>query len=451
MPTLRRFFSSLFALVLITAAACGGSTEPVVTEPPPDPSGHGGGLVSPGTEGEQVDITEERVLLEVGAPAPDFLALDQHGRRHTLAEHRGRPVVVYFYPRDGTPGCTQEACAFRDKWSRITDAGAALYGISTDSVESHRAFAEQHALPFPLLADPEQHILDRFGVTSTNGRSLRVTFVVGPDGRISHVFPDVDPAVHSTEVLQALASVPPTPARTHLHSVVTAQDRSGDDRALDAGRRPEALLAFFGIEEGMRVAELFAGGGYTAELLARAVGPQGRVYAQNSRVVLERFARQPWAARLRQRVMRNVTRLDRELDRPFPPNVRNLDTVLFLLAYHDAVWLETDRAAMNRAIFEALKPGGVYGIVDHAAAPGRGTEDAQTLHRIERSTLVAEVEAAGFVLAAEAYFLSNPDDPHDWNASPSQAGERRGASDRFVLRFVKPADPPAEGGEPAAP
>jgi predicted methyltransferase len=112
--------------------------------------------------------------------------------------------------------------------------------------------------------------------------------------------------------------------------------------------------------------------------------------------------------------------------------------VVFILAYHDTVWMETDRAAMNREIFEALRPGGVYGIVDHAAAPGHGVEDARTLHRIEREIVVAEVTAAGFELADEASFLANPDDAHDWNAAPSAAGERRGTSDRFVLLFRKP-------------
>jgi predicted methyltransferase len=137
--------------------------------------------------------------------------------------------------------------------------------------------------------------------------------------------------------------------------------------------------------------------------------------------------------------MAPVMRVDRELDDPLPEEARDLDAVLFVLAYHDTVWMETDRAAMNRAIFEALRPGGVYGIVDHAAAEGRGVEDAQTLHRIERDVVVREAEAAGFVLDGEARFLENPDDAHDWSAAPSAAGDRRGRSDRFVLRFVKPA------------
>jgi predicted methyltransferase len=113
--------------------------------------------------------------------------------------------------------------------------------------------------------------------------------------------------------------------------------------------------------------------------------------------------------------------------------------VIFILSYHDSVWMNADRAAMNRSIFEALRPGGVYGVIDHAAAAGHGTNDTQTFHRIERSVVIDEVTAAGFVLEEEGDFLANPDDTHDWNASPSSAGERRGTSDRFVLRFRKPS------------
>lgn len=223
-----------------------------------------------------------------------------------------------------------------------------------------------------------------------------------------------------------------------LRAVVDAPDRSAADRALDAGRHPAETLAFFRVRPGQRVAELFAGGGYTAELLARAVGPDGRVFGQNNRFALERFAEAPWSARLATPVMRNVTRVDRELDAPLPPEATDLDAVFFLLSYHDTVWMQTDRAAMNRAIFTALRPGGVYAIIDHSAAAGHGVADAQTLHRIEQPTLVAEVLAAGFRLDGEADFMRNGSDARDWSASPRTAAERRGTSDRFVLRFVRP-------------
>ena len=207
---------------------------------------------------------------------------------------------------------------------------------------------------------------------------------------------------------------------------------------LDAGRHPAELLTFAGIIRGMKVAELGAGGGYTAELLARAVGPSGEVYGQNSPFMLERFAEGPWSARLKKPVMAKVVRVDREFDDPLPREVNDLDAVLLVLFYHDTVWMKTNRAGMNRAIFDALKPGGAFVVVDHSARAGRGVEDAKSLHRIEEGVVLREVQAAGFRLEMTGDFLRNPEDSRDWNASPRSAGERRGTSDRFALRFVKP-------------
>jgi predicted methyltransferase len=221
-------------------------------------------------------------------------------------------------------------------------------------------------------------------------------------------------------------------------AAVTASDRSEADRALDAGRRPAELLAFAGIEPGMRVAELGAGGGYTTELLARAVGSRGVVYGQNSPMILERFAEKPWSERLAKPVMKSVVRVDRDFDDPLPTDVRDLDVVLINLFYHDTVWMGVDRARMNRAVYAALRPGGAYVVVDHSGKLGSGTTETQTLHRIEESVVRKEVEAAGFRLATTADFLRNPEDRRDWSASPRTAGERRGTSDRFVLRFEKP-------------
>jgi predicted methyltransferase len=188
----------------------------------------------------------------------------------------------------------------------------------------------------------------------------------------------------------------------------------------------------------MRVAELGAGGGYTTELLARAVGPTGRVYGQNPKFVLERFAEKPWSERLAKPVNAPVVRVDREFDDPLPPEARDLDAVLIVLFYHDTVWLETDRARMNASVLAALKSGGIYGVIDHSARPGTGTGDTKSLHRIEESVLVSEILKAGFVLDAEAGFMRNPADARDWNASPTAAGARRGTADRFVLKFRKP-------------
>jgi len=231
----------------------------------------------------------------------------------------------------------------------------------------------------------------------------------------------------------AIAEAPTGPA-----AVVAAPDRSDADRALDAGRFPAETLAFFDIRPGMRVGELGAGGGYTTELLARMVGPTGRVYGQNPKFILERFAEKPWSERLAKPVNAPVLRVDREFDDPLPPGAKDLDAVLIVLFYHDTVWLETDRVRMNASVFAALKSGGIYGVIDHSARPGTGTKDAKGLHRIEETVLVSEIEKAGFKLDAEAEFMRNPDDPRDWNASPLAAGKKRGTADRFVLKFRKP-------------
>jgi len=220
--------------------------------------------------------------------------------------------------------------------------------------------------------------------------------------------------------------------------LVAAPDRTEADRRLDPGRHPAELLAFFGVGPGLRVAELGAGSGYTTELLARAVRPNGTVYGQNSPFILKRFAQSPWRERLARPPMQGVVRLDRPFDDPFPPDVRDLDQVWIILFYHDTVWMKADRAKMNRAVFDALRPGGVYAVVDHSGRPGTDATETETLHRIEESTVKQEIEAAGFVLDAESSILRNPADTRDWNASPRAAGERRGSSDRFVLRYVKP-------------
>ncbi len=143
-------------------------------------------------------------LLAVRARAPEFSAPDQDGHTRSLLEFRGRPVVLYFYPRDGTPGGTREACAFRDAWDRIAAAGGQVVGVSMDDVASHARFAREHRLQFPLLSDTSGDILRRYGVRSFLGMASRVTFIVDSRGVIARVYPNVDPAVHVDEVIAAL-------------------------------------------------------------------------------------------------------------------------------------------------------------------------------------------------------------------------------------------------------
>jgi thioredoxin-dependent peroxiredoxin len=146
-------------------------------------------------------------LLTVGAAAPDLRGEDQTGTVQRLSSERGHPVVVYFYPKDGTPGCTREACAFRDAWARFEAAGVRVWGVSADSRESHARFAREQNLTFPLLADPELRWASAFGVGTTMGMTHRVTFLVDPAGRIAKVYPEVDPAVHADEVLADAAAL----------------------------------------------------------------------------------------------------------------------------------------------------------------------------------------------------------------------------------------------------
>jgi predicted methyltransferase len=235
---------------------------------------------------------------------------------------------------------------------------------------------------------------------------------------------------------QEPATAPPPPASPQ-QKIVDAEDRTDDDRALDPGRHPAELLAFLGLKTGARVAEIGAGTGYTTELLARDVGAKGKVWAQNPPGLLK-FVGKKWDERLTHPAMKNVIRVDRELDSPLPAEARGLDAVVNVLIYHDTVWLEADRTKMNRAVFTALKKGGEYVVIDHSAAEGHGTNDVKTLHRIEESTVVQEVEKAGFKRAGSADFLRNAGDARDWNDAPGASADKRGTSDRFVIRFVKP-------------
>jgi len=143
-------------------------------------------------------------VLPVGATAPDVTGVDRAGETHSLSESRGKPAVVYFYPKDGTPGCTTEACAFRDTWSRFSERGVVVFGVSRDSADSHAKFLEEHALPFPLVADESGRIQAAYGVPSRLGMAARVTFLVDQHGRIAKVWPNVDPGVHADEVLETI-------------------------------------------------------------------------------------------------------------------------------------------------------------------------------------------------------------------------------------------------------
>jgi len=146
----------------------------------------------------------------VGAPAPEFELADQDGQLHSLEDYRNQWVVLYFYPKDGTPGCTTEACEFRDNIFAFRDLNAQILGVSLDDAESHKAFAENHGLPFPLLADIEGEISATYGVkTRMFGMTVakRQTFIIGPDGKIAKHYVSVKPDEHSAEILADLKAL----------------------------------------------------------------------------------------------------------------------------------------------------------------------------------------------------------------------------------------------------
>lgn len=158
-----------------------------------------------------------RKELSVGDPAPDFTALalggsyGTEGRQVSLRDFAGKTLVLYFYPKDDTPGCTVQACGLRDRWPDFSRVDAELFGVSTDSEQSHRAFIERHGLPFPLLSDEEKTMVGDYGVwveKSMYGKTFmgteRSTFVIGPDGCISAIFRRVKPEGHAEQVLEVL-------------------------------------------------------------------------------------------------------------------------------------------------------------------------------------------------------------------------------------------------------
>lgn len=229
-------------------------------------------------------------------------------------------------------------------------------------------------------------------------------------------------------LLLAIGILAAHPARAQdFTALVAAPDRTEADRQTDAKRNPVALLSFIAPRPGWLVLDMAAGGGYSTELMARAVAPNGKVFAQTSR------ESEKLAARLKTPAMAGVVEMVRPFDDLADPSLRNLDLVTFFFGYHDTTFLPVDRARMNKAMFDALKPGGLLVIADHSALPEEGATVGKTLHRIAEKTVRDEVEAAGFVFVAGADFLRHPEDTRTnvvfRNPTPV---------DEFVLKFRKP-------------
>lgn len=226
-------------------------------------------------------------------------------------------------------------------------------------------------------------------------------------------------------------------SRPDYAALIAATDRDEADRAIDRRRKQPQLLAFTEVRPGMRVLDMGAGGGYTTELLARAVGKTGQVLAHNTPEMNPR-GRERITERLKKPLLQTVQAVFRPYDDPLPEGTARLDLITFFFAYHDVTFMKVDREQMNRRLFEALKPGGMLIIADHSARPGAGDSVARTLHRIEESFVRKELEQAGFRLLEQGQFLRNPDDLRDENVNRSKT-----PADEFVLKFVRPKKPDA--------
>jgi predicted methyltransferase len=267
---------------------------------------------------------------------------------------------------------------------------------------------------------------------------------VGPKGgatpaaRTAAIAPTPPPPMLAQESKPVVAvAAMPVAVSAEVQAMVSASDRTDADRALDAGRKPGETLMFFELKPGMRVAEIGAGRGYTTELIARAVGPTGTVYAQNPPAFLASFLKTAVPERMARPINAKVIAAARDFAAPLPDDAKNLDEVVSVAIYHDIVGMDVDRHAMNQAIFKALKPGGVYVVIDSSARAGAGISEVKTLHRIDEAFVRSELEAAGFKVESAGAFLRNPLDARDWDSSPAAAGVKRGTSDRFALRFIK--------------
>ena len=157
-----------------------------------------------------IDAAASAAEVAVGEVPPDFRLQDQNGQWHTLAQHKGQWIALYFYPKDDTPGCTKEACAFRDNIFAFEELGAIILGVSLDDVKSHAEFAKKYSLPFPLLADTDGKVAEKYGVLNNLGVikiAKRQSFLIGPDGRVVKHYDKVDAEKHSAEVLADLKAL----------------------------------------------------------------------------------------------------------------------------------------------------------------------------------------------------------------------------------------------------
>jgi predicted methyltransferase len=215
-------------------------------------------------------------------------------------------------------------------------------------------------------------------------------------------------------------------------ALLAAPDRSDADREADKRRDPLPFLKFAGPKPGMTVLDMGAGGGYSTELMARAVAPNGKAYGQYPADGPQR-AIDAFNARLKTPAMSNAVADFRPFDDPIAPDMPPLDLITFLFYYHDTTYMNVDRAQMDRKMFAALKPGGYLVLADHSAAPGSDISVGKSLHRIDEAVVRKELEAAGFKFVAAGDFWRVPSDTHDFSSLRPPA-----PVDGFVLKYQKP-------------
>jgi predicted methyltransferase len=219
-------------------------------------------------------------------------------------------------------------------------------------------------------------------------------------------------------------------------AITESPRRSEADKKRDGGRKPAETMAFYGVKPGMKVAELMTSRGYFTAVLAEAVGDKGAVYGQNNKWLRDRVkdTGRPLADLVDKAGYKNIVEQNTELeDLQLPAG--QLDAIFVVMFYHDLYWLGVNREAMNKSVMAALKPGGIYGIIDHHAAPGMGEMDVNKNHRIERYVVIDDITKAGFELAEETDLLENAKDPMNVNVFQQ---ELRGSTNQFVLKFKKP-------------
>jgi predicted methyltransferase len=230
-----------------------------------------------------------------------------------------------------------------------------------------------------------------------------------------------------------LASCSTTPPPPNYAAILAEPDRSDADRNNDKRRHAEELLAFTGVRPGWNVLDMSADAGYSTELLARVTAPNGGVYGQNSADTPAR-AMDAYNARAKGPGMKNAIADQRPFDDPAPPGVGPFDLVTFFFAYHDTTYMtNVDRAKMDKAMFNALKPGGYLVVTDYEAVPGAPITTGKQFHRLDEDIEKREIEAAGFKLVDEGMFLRNPADTHDFIIFNAKI-----PIDIYVLKFQKP-------------